>query len=273
MLKEYFKQEKVTSDRVLEDLQKSFNKAMEISKNESEKQSDYIKKRENDLLKTFADKMLNKDTFADRSNVMLDENQKDGSVFTYMKQVSELRSSSSKEFTRLENAVFNVFDKDGNFKLNEQLTKALESDKDREQTMIDIRAQIKEIAEAAAAYEKAKGSASRFTDAGKLRSRFADAMKNITESMLSDFALWDEEKEWTTKLFAMNDSDLYVSKNESFYNTLSHKMTQEAFVGKDELNNMDGFAKAVHKEKLKEEKVKKEEILEEDEIDLGDFFK
>ena len=273
VLKEYFKQEKVTSDRVLEDLQKSFNKAMEISKNESEKQSDYIKKRENDLLKTFADKMLNKDTFADRSNVMIDENQKDGSVFTYMKQVSELRSSSSKEFTRLENAVFNVFDKDGNFKLNEQLTKALESDKDREQTMIDIRAQIKEIAEAAAAYEKAKGSASRFTDAGKLRYRFADEMKNITESMLSDFALWDEEKEWTTKLFAMNDSDLYVSKNESFYNTLSHKMTQEAFVGKDELNNMDGFAKAVHKEKLKEEKVKKEEILEEDEIDLGDFFK
>lgn len=273
VLKEYFKQEKVTSDRVLEDLQKSFNKAMEISKNESEKQSDYIKKRENDLLKTFADKMLNKDTFADRSNVMIDENQKDGSVFTYMKQVSELRSSSSKEFTRLETAVFNVFDKDGKFKLNEQLTKALESDKDREQTMIDIRAQIKEIAEAAAAYEKAKGSASRFTDAGKLRYRFADEMKNITESMLSDFALWDEEKEWTTKLFAMNDSDLYVSKNESFYNTLSHKMTQEAFVGKDELNNMDGFAKAVHKEKLKEEKVKKEEILEEDEIDLGDFFK
>ena len=273
VLKEYFKQEKVTSDRVLEDLQKSFNKAMEISKNESEKQSDYIKKRENDLLKTFADKMLNKDTFADRSNVMIDENQKDGSVFTYMKQVSELRSSSSKEFTRLENAVFNVFDKDGNFKLNEQLTKALDSDKDREQTMIDIRAQIKEIAEAAAAYEKAKGSASRFTDAGKLRYRFADEMKNITESMLSDFALWDEEKEWTTKLFAMNDSDLYVSKNESFYNTLSHKMTQEAFVGKDELNNMDGFAKLAYKEKQKEEKVKKEEILEEDEIDLGDFFK
>ena len=273
VLKEYFKQEKVTSDRVLEDLQKSFNKAMEISKNESEKQSDYIKKRENDLLKTFADKMLNKDTFADRSNVMLDGNQKDGSVFTYMKQVSELRSSSSKEFTRLENAVFNVFDKDGNFKLNEQLTKALDSDKDREQAMADIRAQIKEIAEAAAAYEKAKGSASRFTDAGKLRYRFADEMKNITESMLSDFALWDEEKEWTTKLFAMNDSDLYVSKDESFYNTLSHKMTQEAFVGKGEVNNMDGFAKAVHKEKQKEEKVKKEEILEEDEIDLGDFFK
>ena len=273
VLKEYFKQDKVTSDRVLEDLQKSFNKAMEISKNESEKQSDYIKKRENDLLKTFADKMLNKDTFADRSNVMLDENQKDGSVFTYMKQVSELRSSSSKEFIRLETAVFNVFDKDGKFKLNEQLTKALDSDKDREQAMADIRAQIKEIAEAAAAYEKAKGSASRFTDAGKLRYRFADEMKNITESMLSDFALWDEEKEWTTKLFAMNDSDLYVSKNESFYNTLSHKMTQEAFVGKDELNNMDGFAKLAYKEKQKEEKVKKEEILEEDEIDLGDFFK
>ena len=273
VLKEYFKQEKVTSDRVLEDLQKSFNKAMEISKNESEKQSDYIKKRENDLLKTFADKMLNKDTFADRSNVMIDENQKDGSVFTYMKQVSELRSSSSKEFTRLENAVFNVFDKDGNFKLNEQLTKALESDKDREQTMIDIRAQIKEIAEAAAAYEKAKGSASRFTEAGKLRYRFADEMRTITENMLNDFALWDEEKEWTTKLFALNDSDLYVSKNESFYDTLSHKMTQEAFVGKDELNNMDGFAKLAYKEKQKEEKVKKEEILEEDEIDLGDFFK
>ena len=47
VLKDYFKQEKVTSDRVLEDLQKSFNKAMEISKNESEKQSDYIKKRDN----------------------------------------------------------------------------------------------------------------------------------------------------------------------------------------------------------------------------------
>ena len=273
VLKDYFKQEKVTSDRVLEDLQKSFNKAMEISKNESEKQSDYIKKRENDLLKTFADKMLNKDTFADRSNVMLDENQKDGSVFTYMKQVSALRSSGSKEFTRLENAVLNVFDENGNFKLNEQLTKALDSDKDREQTMADIRAQIKEIAEAAAAYEKAKGSASRFTDAGKLRYRFADEMKNITESMLSDFALWDEEKEWTTKLFALNDSDLYVSKDESFYNTLSHKMTQEAFIEKGEVNNMDGFAKAVHKEKQKEEKVKKEEILEEDEIDLGDFFK
>ena len=273
VLKEYFKQEKVTSDRVLEDLQKSFNKAMEISKNESEKQSDYIKKRENDLLKTFADKMLNKDTFADRSNVMIDENQKDGSVFTYMKQVSELRSSSSKEFTRLETAVFNVFDKDGKFKLNEQLTKALESDKDREQTMIDIRAQIKEIAEAAAAYEKAKGSASRFTDAGKLRYRFADEMKNITESMLSDFALWDEEKEWTTKLFALNDSDLYVNKNESFYDTLSHKMTQDAFIEKGEVNNLDGFAKAVQKEKQKDEKVKKEEILVEDEIDLGDFFK
>ena len=145
--------------------------------------------------------------------------------------------------------------------------------------MTDIRAQIKEIAEAAAAYEKAKGSASRFTDAGKLRYRFADEMKNITESMLSDFALWDEEKEWTTKLFAMNDSDLYVSKNESFYITLSHKMTQDAFVGKGELNNMDGFAKAVHKEKQKEEKAKEEikekeePIMEEDEIDLSDFFK
>ena len=170
-------------------------------------------------------------------------------------QVSALRSSGSKEFARLETAVLNVFDENGNFKLNEQLTKALDSDKDREQTMADIRAQIKEIAEAAAAYEKAKGSASRFTDAGKLRYRFADEMKNITESMLSDFALWDEEKEWTTKLFAMNDSDLYVSKNESFYNTLSHKMTQEAFIEKGEVNNLDGFAKAVYKEKQKEEKV------------------
>ena len=50
-------------------------------------------------------------------------------------------------------------------------------------------------------------------------------------------------------------------------------MTQEAFVGKGELNNMDGIAKLAYKEKQKEEKVKKEEILEEDEIDLGDFFK
>ena len=149
----------------------------------------------------------------------------------------------------------------------------MESEKDREQAMTDIRAQIKEIAEAAAAYAKAKGSASRFTDAGKLRYRFADEMKNITGSMLSDFTLWDEEKEWTNKLFMMNDTDLYVSKNESFYNTLSHKMTQNAFVGKDELNNMDGIAKLAYKEKQKEEKVKKEEILEEDEIDLGDFFK
>ena len=71
----------------------------------------------------------------------------------------------------------------------------------------------------------------------------------------------------------MNDSDLYVSKNESFYDTLSHKMTQDAFIEKGEVNNLDGFAKAVYKEKQKEEKVKKEEILEEDEIDLGDFFK
>ena len=279
VLKNYFNEDKVTSNRVLVDLQKSIDAAMEISQNESEKQSEYIKNKENGLLKSFADKMLDKNTFADRSNAMLNENQKDGSVFTYMKQVSELRSSSSKEFTRLEKAVFDVFDDKGNFKLNEQLAKALESDKDREQAMKDIRAQIKEIAEAAVAYEKAKGSASRFTDAGKLRYRFADEMKNITESMLSDFALWDEEKEWTQKLFAMNDNDLYVSKNESFYNTLSHKMTQDAFVGKGELNNMDGFAKAVHKEKQKEEKAKQEikekeePIMEEDEIDLSDFFK
>jgi hypothetical protein len=56
-------------------------------------------------------------------------------------------------------------------------------------------------------------------------------------------------------------------------------MTQDAFVGKDELNNMDSFAKAVYKEKQKEEKAKveikekEEPIMVEDEIDLSDFFK
>ena len=197
-----------------------------------------------------------------------------------MKQISALKSSNSKEFKRLENAVFAVFDENGNFKLDEDLKKALASENDREQTMKDIRAQIHEIADAAKAYEKAKGSASRFTETGKLRYRFADEMRSITSTMLEDFALWDTEKEWTTKLINMDDKDLYVNKNISFYQTESHKMTQSTFVGKNEVNNLDAFAKAVYEEQKKKEKEeankeanKEEPVLEDDDLHLDEFFK
>jgi hypothetical protein len=71
----------------------------------------------------------------------------------------------------------------------------------------------------------------------------------------------------------LDGSDLYVSKDESFYDTVSHKMAKDSIQTEGKVTNLDSFAKAVYKEKQKEEKVKKEEILVEDEIDLGDFFK
>ena len=280
VLKEYLDQGKATSNRVLTDLQAIMTKSLEISMKESTEQKEYIQNRENDLMKSFADKMLNKNAFADRSKVMGADNEIDGSVFSYMKQISALKSSNSKEFKRLENAVFAVFDENGNFKLDADLKKALASENDREQTMKDIRAQIQEIADAAKAYEKAKGSASRFTETGKLRYRFADEMRSITSTMLEDFALWDTEKEWTTKLINMDDKDLYVNKNISFYQTESHKMTQSTFVGKNEVNNLDAFAKAVYEEQKKKEKEeankeanKEEPVLEDDDLHLDEFFK
>ena len=146
-----------------------------------------------------------------------------------------------------------------------------------------VRKQIQELHDAAAAYEKAKGSASRFTDAGKLRYRFADEIRTLTSSMLDDFMAWDTEKEWCTKLMNLDDSDLYVSKDESFYDTVSHKMAEGSIKTDGKVLNLDAFAKATQKMKeheaktnednKKKEAVKEEIIKEEEDLALDEFFK
>ena len=52
-MKQFFKEGKVTSNRVLEDMSKAVTKAVQIADQESKKQLDYIKEKENTLMTAF----------------------------------------------------------------------------------------------------------------------------------------------------------------------------------------------------------------------------
>ena len=292
-MKEFFKAGKVTSNRVLEDMSKAASKAMEIAGQESKKQLDYIKEKENNLINSYINKMRNPKMYADRIQLpeagkeVNKEEQKNiqvkASIYDYMKQLDSMKTFNSKSFNNLKKAVLKQYSENGEFLLNA-------AGVDHDEKMKNVKENLKEIAERAKAYIQDKGSAKRFTSAGKERYRFADEMRTMAEGMLEQLALWDKEKEDINKLMTMDDSELFVTRSISFYKTESYNMAREAFVKKDELDKMDmlvvgegledddeleddeleekkeeivGETKEETKEEIKEEK-----ILESDEMEL-----
>ena len=119
-----------------------------------------------------------------------------------------------------------------------------------------------------------------YTDAGKLRYRFADEMNTLSETILKKFQILEMEKVEAEKLMNMDDSGLKISKNTSFYKTDSYKMTRQAFVKEGEIDQMNNVAYAnltlpgekkeeVKKEteNVKEESVKEENVKDEPTLD------
>ena len=121
---------------------------------------------------------------------------------------------------------------------------------------------MQELADCAKAYIQEKGSASRYTKAGKERYRFADEMRTMAETMLDKFKRYDKEKEKADKLKILDDSELHVSKKVSFYKTEDYSMTRKAFVKQGEVDRLNMLSQAL--ESLKNDKgVKKEGVKEE----------
>ena len=266
---ELYKQGKVTSNRVLEDLNAALTATLEIANRESQKQLDYIRGKEMKLMESFAAKMKNPELFAERmqkdtkkeqKNIAGEEKQikeetKDtkekAGVYDYMNRLSSMKRFNSKSFENLKRAVMKNYSPEGDF-----LTGQIED------SVTQVRANLKELAECAKAYIQEKGSASRYTKAGRERYRFADEMRTMAETMLDKFERYDREKEMAEKLKTLNDSELHVSKNISFYKTESYSMTRNAFVKPGEVDRLNMIGQAL--EALKNDKgVKKEEVKEE----------
>ena len=270
-LKEFYKKGKVTSNRILEDLSAALAESMVIASEESQKQLDYIKKKENELMESFRLKMSDKNWFAERmqSQEADKDTQKattrtekkdtkvEAGVFNYMNQLSSMKRSNSKSFENLRKAVMKQYSENGEFLLN-----PIDGIK-HDENLKEVKENLKQIADSAKAYLKEKGSANRFTQVGKGRYRFADEMRTYAETMLHQFELMEKEKDMADKLMKMDDSELYVSKQISFYKTDSYNMTRKAFVKKGELDkmNMMNLGKELAGEKKKE--VLEESVLEE----------
>lgn len=290
---EFYKQKKVTSDRVLKDLNAALKESFNIAARESKKQLRYIKQKENYLMNDYLFKMkLNKEAYADRmkapaavksdpqaavndleaanNNPEKKEATLDCSIRAYMKQLSAMKKSNSREFQALEKAVLKNLDEFNNFLLDDEISDAVRIDRNREETMRQVKEHMQEIADASKAYMQAKGSASRFTDAGKLRYRFADEMNSLSEAILKKFQILEKEKTVAEKLMNMDDSGLLISKDTSFYKTDSYKMTRQAFVKEGEIDQMNKLAYAnltlpgEKKEEIKKEteNVKEEKVTE-----------
>lgn len=258
----FFKEGKVTSDRILKDLNGALKESFRIAARESKRQLRYIKRKENELMKEYLFKLKDdKEFYADRVKKVQEADEKkqkaeknnaennvekksqplDSSIRGYMRQLSARKKSNSVEFQRFEKAVLRNFDEFNNFLLDDEVSDAVRIDYKREETIKEIKSHLKEIAEASKAYMKAKGSASRFTNEGKDRYRFADEMRTFAEDILDKMEILEKEKVMADKLMNMDDKNLVVSKNTSFYKTDSYKMTRHAFVGVGELDQMDGL--------------------------------
>lgn len=273
---EFYKQGKVTSNRVLEDLGAALSETLKIAHSESQKQIDYIRGKEMKLMGGFMAKMKDPQLFAERAGEEKDPKVKAG-VYDYMKKLSSMKRFNSKSFENLKSAVMKNFSPDGTLlvgqiaadeKERDELLSQLSTDHKKEvqyeNTLKQVKANLKEIADCAKAYIQEKGSANRYTKAGKERYRFADEMRTMAEVILDKFERYDNEKKKADKLKILDDSELHVSKKLSFYKTESYDMTRAAFVKKGEVDKMDMMGLKV---KLPEGKKKaenlKEEVMEE----------
>ena len=299
---EFYKQGKVTSNRVLEDLAAALTETLKIANSESQKQVDYIRSKEMKLMGSFAAKMKDPQLYAERVREQKDtkeeqktiagqenkEEQKDtkinAGVYDYMKKLSSMKRFNSKSFENLKNAVMKNFSPDGTLlvgqiaadeKEREALLSQLSTDKKKEiqfeNTVKQVKANLKELADCAKTYIQEKGSANRYTKAGKERYRFADEMRTMAEVMLAKFERYDIEKKKAEKLKILDDSELHVSKKLSFYKTGSYDMTKSAFVKNGEVDKMDmmGLKVELPEGKKKEENLKEEIVMEDnDQIEL-----
>lgn len=288
VLKEYFNKGKVTSSRILTDLQAALNESLKIADNESTKQLGYLHVKEDDLLDQYRFKMLeDKKVFADRvrkpevdPKVAANKDGKDqkaaeidGSVKTYLKQLSGMKKSNSKEFQRLENALLNKqFDQFGNFILEDDITEAMRQNRKRSDVIKEVKANLKEIAEAAKAYTDAKGSASRFTQSGKERWRFADEMRTFSETLYRKLEIIENERTEINRLKKLDDSEIYIRSNSNFYKTDSYQMTKDAFVKSGEIDGLNDVAfknpLPGEKPEIKKEEIKEPELGDEDGLNL-----
>lgn len=285
---EFFKQGKVTSNRVLEDLSAALTESLQIANRESQKQLDYIRGKEMKLMESFAAKMKNPELFAERVRVQKDtkEVQKDSKevqkdtkekagVYDYMKKLSSMKMFNSKSFENLKRAVMKNYSPDGTFltvqipedeKERESFLSQLSTDEKQaaqfEKSVKEVRANLQELADCAKTYIQEKGSASRYTKVGKERYRFADEMRTMAETMLDKFKRYDIEKLKADKLKILDDSELHISKKVSFYKTEDYSMTRKAFVKQGEVDKLNMLGQAL--ESLKSDKgVKKEGVKEE----------
>ena len=239
-----------------------------------------------------------KDTKEEQKAIQGQENkgeQKDtkikAGVYDYMKRLSSMKMFNSKSFENLKQAVMKNFSPDGNLlvgqiptdeKERDAFLSQLSADKKKEtqfeNSVNQVKANLKELADCAKTYIQEKGSASRFTKAGKERYRFADEMRTMAEVMLASFERYDIEKKKAEKLKILDDSELYVSKKLSFYKTESYDMTKGAFVKNGQVDKMDMMGLKVElpeknkkdenlKEETKEE-VKEEIVKDDTEIEL-----
>ena len=267
-LKKFYKEGKVTSNRVLQDLSVALSETMNIADKESNKQLKYIISKEDKLMKNYVKRMKDSKWFAERmvSQDVDKEEEKDtqvkAGVYDYMKQLSSMKKSNSKSFENLRKAVMKQYSENGEFLLEQKVTDAAKGIK-RDDNLKEVKENLKQIADSAKAYIREKGSANRFTNVGKERYRFADEMRTMAETMLNKFELMEKEKEMANQLMKMDDSELYVSKQLSFYKTESYNMTRKAFVQDDEMDkmNMMNLGKELAGEKTEE--IKEEQALEE----------
>ncbi|MBR5267972.1 MAG: hypothetical protein IKU20_07260, partial [Lachnospiraceae bacterium] len=245
-LKDFFSQGKVTSNRVLNDLNTAMAKAVDFTGKECQKHTAFLKSRENKLMSDYRKRMTSKETYAERMKPEKGSKKADkaapinGRIDQYMKHLSSLKkTSNSKEFKNFMGAVMKQYDDVGNFLMGDEIQDATGLGRNRDKVMEDMKKHLTEIVKTADEYMKAKGKASRFTDSGKLRYRFVEEMKADAEEKLGRFAIMEEEKVWIDKLNKMDDSELHVSKDTKFYQTPTYDIVKTAFVKEGELDKAD----------------------------------
>ena len=245
---------------------------MKIAARESKRQHAYITRKENNLMIEFVKRMsMDNHIYADRVRPEpVDKNNPqpekpaeiDGSIKNYLQQLSKMKGSNSKEFNRMEKSITVLWDEHRNFLFDNEVELAIDG-KNRERTIKDLKDALKEIADSTKAYVDAKGSASRFTEAGKERYRFADEMRVRAEKMLKQFEIFEKERAMADKLMSMDDSNLVVSTNLSFYKTDSYNMTKGAFVKKGEFDKTNDFFLPKNEEpEVKNNEVQENELEE-----------
>ena len=81
--------------------------------------------------------------------------------------------------------------------------------------------------------------------------------------MLKQFEIFEKERTMADKLMSMDDSNLVVSTNLSFYKTDSYNMTKGAFVKKGEFDKTNDFFLPKNEEpEVKNNEVQENELEE-----------